>query len=206
MASCVVVVSSSKQRLHHVLAFSSILLRKAIFFVFNSSPDCCLLFLKMPFAENSKVIIKKGLIPGIITECVGPKCWKVTLVDETGKKTKDSAAQYTSQKLRHPKPKEWPPDQQNTSESEKLNSPTSSPTNKTRTVTSDRTTGGQRARQILNILTPGKFWRQQPHSAAETNSSEDEDSRYSRDFMNGSIFVDWAKKINTYKYYALSYN
>ena len=107
----------------------------------------------MPFTENSKVIIKKGLAPGIITECVGPKRWKVTLVDETGKKKKETAMEYTSQKLRHPKHKEWPSDQRNTLES------------------------GQRARGILKMLSPKKLRRQQPHSAAESlaKSSEEED-------------------------------
>lgn len=39
----------------------------------------------MVFHKGSKVIIKRGMAPAIIREALGPKTWKVELVDsETG--------------------------------------------------------------------------------------------------------------------------
>ncbi|CAB9527345.1 hypothetical protein SEMRO_1980_G309150.1 [Seminavis robusta] len=59
------------------------------------------------FAKKSKVILKKGNKPGVITDAVGLRQWKVKLVGTDGR-LYGAELEKTSQQLRHPVDDEYP--------------------------------------------------------------------------------------------------
>jgi hypothetical protein len=82
----------------------------------------------MPLVVGSRVIIKAGAVPALITEDQGKSLWQVTLADNRGEKKNDYVLNGKKwQQLRHPRPGEWPAEEasstfssekQHTSESE----------------------------------------------------------------------------------------